>query len=408
MRVYILSQSLAWIVALWGTFRGTVGRGIADVLAFAFLIIVSFVATKIWRAGKWVYGYFQRMNRVLRDVGRNKGSPWPREGIGLWVAQPISKLHIPDYDHNIEPARILVVANAKGGVGKTTVTASLGGRFAEVAEERNRKPILLIDLDFQGSLSSMSFVGEENWLPGNGRDSEATYLLSGDRDANDIANFDKTGMVVKSGQLTVVPKQKVITSYYDLAQAENRLMIEWLLGDRKTDLRIHLGELLHSNAVRSAYSLIIIDCPPRLTTGAIQALAAGTHLLVPTILDNPSAEAVVTFVRQVETFRRAGLCPSIEYVGVVATMVDPRQKLGRERQNLDDRLSRSWDQGGVDGKISLLPEATEIPDNVAFRDAAGRGNPYFAMGDGRAVQSTKSAIQALAAQVARKMNLPQD
>ncbi len=403
-----MSQWAGWFVDNWHSFRALVGKGIAELITGVLFFIAGIVITKAYKACKWVWDYFWRIHRVRSDVGRDESGDLPREGDGLWVAQPISELTIPGYNHNIQNAKILVVANAKGGVGKTTVAACLGGRFAEIAIANNHKPVLLIDLDFQGSLSSMCFVGEENWLPGPNRDSEATYLLSGNKDANEIANISKQAMVAKGNELYVIPKLKVITSYYDLAQAENRLMVEWLIGDRKKDLRLHLGELLHSNAVREAYSLVIIDCPPRLTTGAIQALAAGTHLLVPTILDNPSAEAVVTFVRQVEVFRKAGLCPSIEYLGVVATVVDGRQNLEPERIRLSDRIGLSWDDGGVDGKISLLPMPTEIPDNKAFRDAAGQGNPYFTMGENQQVKSTKDAIKALANEVARKMNLPQD
>jgi chromosome partitioning protein len=110
--------------------------------------------------------------------------------------------------------------------------------------------------------------------------------------------------IVKNGGHAIQLSQlRVLTAYYNLAQAENRVMVEWLLGDRQYDVRFRLAELLHSNGVREAFSLIIIDSPPRLTTGAIQALAAGPHLLVPIILDEPSSEAVVTFIRQVETYR---------------------------------------------------------------------------------------------------------
>jgi cellulose biosynthesis protein BcsQ len=60
--------------------------------------------------------------------------------------------------------------------------------------------------------------------------------------------------------------------------------------------------------VQRAFDLIIIDCPPRLTTSKIQALCAGSHLLIPTIFDRTSAEAVVTLYEQVETLKRAGIC----------------------------------------------------------------------------------------------------
>ena len=71
-----------------------------------------------------------------------------------------------------------------------------------------------------------------------------------------------------------------------------------------------------------SYSAIVIDCPPRFTTAAIQAFAAATHFLVPTKLDLASSEAVYDFVRQIELLRGMKICwPEARYIGVVATMV---------------------------------------------------------------------------------------
>jgi len=251
----------------------------------------------------------------------------------------------------------------------------------------------------------MSIVGEKNWLPQAGYDSEASYLISGDLKAADIASWNKHATIRKSGQTSIVPNLKVIPAYYDLAQAENRVMIEWLLGDRKNDIRFHLKRLLHSDEVRKAYSLIVIDCPPRLTTGTIQALAAGTHLLIPTILDGPSREAVVTFARQVETFRQKGLCRNLQHLGVVATMVNPVENLEREEVELKYRLNLSKDSGGAGGVTTLLPSSTYIPDSAQFRRTAGFGIAYLVMGNGQSTASVKRAIESLAGVVSQEMNL---
>jgi cellulose biosynthesis protein BcsQ len=196
----------------------------------------------------------------------------------------------------------------------------------------------------------------------------------------------------------------VLTSYYDLAQAENRVMIEWPLGDRKYDVRFRLAELLHSNAVREAFSMIIIDSPPRLTTGAIQALAAGTHLLIPTILDEPSSEAVVTFIRQVETYREKGLCQCIKHVGVAATMVDRTGSYGTEETRLRDRLGAPTARGGAGGVSQLLPPSTYIHQSAAFRKTGGKGITYPLLGDGHIAARLKTSIRELADAVNREMS----
>jgi chromosome partitioning protein len=181
-------------------------------------------------------------------------------------------------------------------------------------------------------------------------------------------------------------------------------MIEWLLGDRQYDVRFRLAELLHSNAVREAFSMIIIDSPPRLTTGAIQALAAGTHLLIPTILDEPSSEAVVTFIRQVETYREKGLCQCIRHVGVAATMVDRTGSYGAEETRLRDRLAAPTARGGAGGVSQLLPPSTYIHQSAAFRKTGGKGITYPLLGEGHFAARLKTSIRELADAVNREMS----
>jgi len=398
--VVALLEGTAWITDLWNALRSMVGKGAAEVIATAILCILIVILKKIYNLICSGLNYFRRIQQALNDVARDKSSIWPQEGKGLWLAEPIKRPTVL-VKHDTPEARILVVANAKGGVGKTTVATNVA---ACIAENIN-KPVLLIDLDFQGSASSMSIVGEQNWLPPPGQDSPATYLISGDYSEMDVASWQQHATVKRNDQIAIVNNLKVIPSYYDLAQAEDRIMIEWLLSDRKRDARFHLMQLLHSDAVRRAYSLIVIDCPPRLTTGTIQALAAGTHLLIPTILDGPSREAVVTFIRQVEVFRKSNLCPNIQYIGVAATMTDRRANLQREVADLRYRLNLSQESGGAGGVTTLLPESTYILDSAQFRHAAGSGIAYLVMGDGRDTGPVKTAIQNLAQAVWTEMRL---
>lgn len=393
----------SWLGSLWDSLVARGGITLAGAAATAATVLTGAIFKKLFDLARAVFCYFSRLRRALGDAGRDTDGPWPREGKGLWLAQPLKPPRLPDYDHNLPPPRVLVIANAKGGVGKTTLAANLGACLAGSLS----KPILLIDLDFQGSLSAMAIAGRA-WLPAEGRDSEATYLVSGDRSAQDLATTSCCATVQrpqKTVGLTAVPELRVVTAYYDLAQAENRVMIEWLLGDRQKDVRFRLLEILHSNVIRSAYSLVILDCAPRFMTATIQALAAGTHLLIPTLLDGPSMEAAVAFVRQVEVFRKTNLCPHIRHLGIAATMVDPRQNVTAEEADLSRRLNDTWEKGGAGGVCTLLPHSTYIPLSSKFRDAAGRGIAYYVMGDAADTKAVKSAFQALAAAVRTEMHL---
>ncbi len=279
------------------------------------------------------------------------------EGAGLWVSPPI---HRPTgYAEAVSRAKILAVGNLKGGVGKTTTTANLAAFLAE----RLSKPVLAIDLDFQGSLSSLAAEGG-TWLPVPGRDSLATALVGGDLAPRDIA----PAPLAAEG----APGLRLVPAYYDLAQAETRIATDWLLADRddpRADIRYTLARLLHAPEVTETYSAILIDCPPRLTVGHVQALAAASHLAIPTIFDRMSSEAVVAYALEVENLRRAGVCPHLSYLGVAGSLWngDRAQSERDAMAALAARLVRPEHDGGLAGKLAILPEETFLRDLVWFR-----------------------------------------
>jgi chromosome partitioning protein len=348
-----------------------------------------------------------RSRRRALEAVRRDGA---HEGKGVWVTTPTDPPR--DYWRGVTNSRTLAIANLKGGVGKTTLAANIGAYFAKDWQKR----VLLIDLDFQGSLSSMAFPGKD-WLPAEHQSSRATRLISGDITPADFhllpqkvdLNTDEKG----PGRL------EVITAYYDLAQADNRIMIEWLLECshntpdnllhaliellkgkplRTPDVRYTLAEVLHSDTVQKAFDLIIIDCPPRLTTSEIQAFCASSHLLIPTIFDRTSAEAVVSLCEQVETLKQAGICPYLEYIGVVGTMWRP----GRVAQT--NAMTSVKDALG-NGSIGILPEQTFVPHAAALVNDAPDGIAHIVMPNSKDCQQIRIAIAELAEHVAHKMRI---
>lgn len=283
------------------------------------------------------------------------------EGSGLWVSPPLHPP--PDYAAQVAGSRILAVGNLKGGVGKTTLTGNLSAYLAEALP----KPVLVVDLDFQGSLSSLAAPGI-SWLPEPGRDSLATALVSGDVGPAEIAAAPLQALG-PGGAPT--PQLRVVPAYYELAQAENRLTLEWLLSDREdpaSDIRYRLARVLHAPEVRDRYSAILIDCPPRLTIGHIQALAAASHLIIPTIFDKMSAEAVVAYGLEVETFRRS-LCPHLAFLGVAGSVWNgDRVQTERDmRDEIAQRLARPQIDGGLAGRVEIAPTETFLRDLVWFK-----------------------------------------
>src|SRR5258708_2387048 len=355
--------------------------------------------------------FLRSHRRALQAVAREVKHQGAHEGKGVWLTTAIDRPR--DYWRSVTKSRTLAIAKLKGGVGKTTIASIIVAYLAKDGQKR----VLLIDLDFQGSLSSMAFPGKD-WLPAGHRSSLATRLISGD-----IAPFDVPLLAQKvdlGADENSPGRLQIITAYYDLAQADNRIMIEWLLqcihfgpadlrhalmerlkGNllRTADVRYTLAKILHSDIVQRAFDLIIIDCPPRLTTSEIQAFCASSHLLIPTIFDRTSAEAVVTLYDQIETLKGAGICPHLKYMGVVGTM----WKRGRAAQAeaitfVKDALGNS--------PIRVLPEKTFLPHAAALVNDAPDGIAHIAMPNSRECQQIRTATAELAEHVADQMGIP--
>lgn len=397
---------------LWQVVFDRFGQGATYVL----LSILGAILVILFRIGRrWVqqaWCFFRSRRRALNAVRRVTTREGSTEGDGVWRTKPI---HQPDgyADFFRKNFKVLAVANLKGGVGKTTLAANLGAFYAKDFGKR----VLLIDLDYQGSLSSMCFP-KGDWLPHAHQDSIATMLISGDVAPNLLPNLarrvDLPGQPRK-GSLSVA------TAYYDLAQADNRLLIEWLLrckrrpakGFRETvadwlltktlrteDVRYTLAETLHSHAIRDVFDLVIIDCPPRLTTSEIQAFCASTHILIPTIFDRTSSEAVASLGSQIETLKKNNICPHLEYVGVVGTkwngqLTNAQNSLAVAQATLE-RLNVG---------LHVLPVETFVPHTVEIVKNADEGIAYLVMPNTDRMK-VREAIKSLALYVANKMQMP--
>jgi chromosome partitioning protein len=158
---------------------------------------------------------------------------------------------------------------------------------------------------------------------------------------------------------------------------------------------------LHSEAVRENFDLIIIDCPPRLTSGAIQALCASSHLLIPTLLDRPSGESVVSFCEQIESMKTGGLCPYLSYVGIVASRYVAQQTGWRATlAEVEDQMrARRLDCG-------FLPLETFVPQTVAFAQNSEDGIGYYSLGGSDAAAKAKRAVATLAEHIAAQVGVP--
>jgi chromosome partitioning protein len=326
-------------------FGSLLAKTIAAVLAPVVGAVLYFLFRHFYNAFRALH-YAQE---ALRAVAREKKNGVSTEGPGFWLKQPVTRpANYGDLQGNSIP--VLMIGATKGGVGKTSLAGSLAAHFALRWTQRRQDPeadkplrVLVIDQDFQGSFSTMTVNVNRRYV----QPSKANQLVSGDLD-----NGGVQGNAEAVSQPGMCPSLSIwtIPAYYDLAQAENRMLVEWLLPltgygllrrllkllgvfegsapRSHKDLRYLLAEALLDPHVQANFDLIIIDAPPRLTPSHIQAMCASTHLLIPTILDGLSGDAVARYLDQIATHKlglpgasKLAICPYLQPIGVVCTLV---------------------------------------------------------------------------------------
>ncbi|MFO0927008.1 MAG: AAA family ATPase [Gemmataceae bacterium] len=251
-------------------------------------------------------------------------------------------------------APIVAVLNLKGGVGKTTLTANLGATLGK----QGRK-VLLVDLDYQASLSSLCLTGEMfRQVRDHGH--FVQHLFHGNRDGDDLKQL-LTPLNPARGQLLATDE--------DLQDVEAQLQGRWLVRPGDGDVRFLLRQTLHAPAVQEAFDFVFLDCPPRLTTACVNALACCDYALIPVLLDETSAAAVPRLLRWLDRLRPA-VCPDLEVLGVVANRVTLRNgNLIKGQQavwnELPVRCQDVW-------REPVYFFRTHVKQDSAFADAADR------------------------------------
>jgi chromosome partitioning protein len=230
-------------------------------------------------------------------------------------------------------ARIIAIANQKGGVGKSTTSVSLGAALAELG-----KRVLVVDLDPQGNAST-----------GLGIRHEAREVTVYDVLAAEAAI---EGAIVP----TLVDGLFAIPSTIDLAGAEIELVSQF---SRELRLRKALEPLEKGD---DAFDFILLDCPPSLGLLTVNALAAARELIVPIQTEYYALEGLGQLLRNVRLVQQ-NVNPGLTLTGIVMTMYDPRTKLSEQvvqevRRYFGDRV---YD--------------TIIPRTVRLSEAPGFGQP---------------------------------
>ncbi len=250
-------------------------------------------------------------------------------------------------------ARVIAIANQKGGSAKTTTTINLGAALAEAGQ-----PTLLVDLDPQGHLA------EGFGIPAGELSAELSEVLDNKRDLASIL-------------CPLRPRLDLAPANIRLSHLEPYLITRARREDR----------LKHAlKPVQDRYAVVLVDCPPSLGILTVNAFSAAGEILVPMAAEFYALVGVSLLLDTIAEMR-ADLNPGLQVLGILPTRMNRTRHAG-------DVVTRAREELGRCIQFFEPP----VPETVQVKDAAAAGMPINEYASGSAAAT---AYRRLAEEIAR-------
>jgi len=260
-----------------------------------------------------------------------------------------------------DATRVIVVANQKGGVGKTTTTVNVAAALAQLGQR-----VLVVDLDPQGNASTALGVEHQRGIP-------STYdaLVDGD---------PLQDLMTTAPDL---PGLLVVPATIDLAGAEIEL-VSVVAREQRLHKALHADRRISPERVEVAgedrFDFVFIDCPPSLGLLTINALVAGQEMMIPIQAEYYALEGLGQLLATVDMVR-AHLNPDLAISAILVTMYDARTRLAagvaeEVRAHFGDQVLRTYIPRSV--RVSEAPSYSQTvmtydpgsPGAMSYLDAA--------------------------------------
>jgi cellulose biosynthesis protein BcsQ len=295
------------------------------------------------KVGRLVSGYTirQRVARHAKELQAEKDTSKHLEkrfgeiqqlldgSVNFWLSP--TKQDLGAYVKRVAGSKpIITICNFKGGVAKTTLAANLAAYF----DRHRQMRVLLIDFDYQGSLTDLLLASAQ--LPN--LEASAIKLIEGTDSVEKV--LSKAVSLHPS-----LSQTKLFPCFYGFNKAENKVLLQWVTEKDQSEIRYRTHNYLSDPLIQEQFDVIIIDAPPRLMTGTINAALASTHILIPTILDGLSTTAALNTLGVFHELRKE-LAPSLQVLGIVPTFVSQTGQLnlreGIAMNDLKQQMSQYW------------------------------------------------------------------